>query len=102
MQEGSTCTLKTSKVSKTDIGTYKCVASNMAGSAECEAQITFEGGKYILFLILKKSILIEENINLEQYYILNENKLKLHSNYLTEKMLFSVICNIHHLWIVAF
>ena len=53
MQEGSTYILKTSRVTKTDVGTYKCVASNTAGSAECEAQVTLEGGKYILFVIIK-------------------------------------------------
>ena len=38
-QEGNTCILKTSKFSKTDIGTYKCVATNTIGSAECHAKI---------------------------------------------------------------
>merc|ERR1712142_195394 len=43
IQEGTMYILKTSKVSKTDIGLYKCVASNSAGTAQCEAEVTLEG-----------------------------------------------------------
>ena len=39
IQEDKTCILKTSKFSKDDIGTYKCVATNSAGTAECEAKV---------------------------------------------------------------
>ena len=39
IQEDKTCILKTSKLSKADIGTYKCVATNDAGAAECEAKV---------------------------------------------------------------
>ena len=39
IQEDKTCILKTSKLSKADIGTYKCVATNSAGAAECEAKV---------------------------------------------------------------
>ena len=39
IQEDKTCILKTSKFSQADIGTYKCVATNSAGTAECEAKV---------------------------------------------------------------
>ena len=39
IQDDKTCILKTSKFSKADIGTYKCVATNEAGTAECEAKV---------------------------------------------------------------
>lgn len=42
-QDGPVCVLKTSKFSKNEVGVYKCVATNPAGSAECEATVSLEG-----------------------------------------------------------
>lgn len=40
--------LKTSKFTKSEIGTYKCIATNIVGSAECEAKVD---GKFYIILI---------------------------------------------------
>ena len=50
IQEDKTCILKTLKFSKADIGTYKCVATNSAGTAECEAKV--EGKLAVLKYLL--------------------------------------------------
>ena len=46
-QDGPICILKTSKFSKSEIGTYKCVATNTVGLAECEAKVD---GKFYIIL----------------------------------------------------
>lgn len=38
-QEDKICIFKCSKFSKADIGSYKCVATNEVGTAECEAKV---------------------------------------------------------------
>lgn len=35
--------LKIVKFTKMDVGVYKCVATNLAGSAECEAKVLVDG-----------------------------------------------------------
>lgn len=47
-QDGPICMLKTSKFTKSEIGTYKCIATNIVGSAECEAKVD---GKFYMILI---------------------------------------------------
>lgn len=42
-QDGSVCILKIPKFTKMDGGVYKCVATNSAGSAECEANAILYG-----------------------------------------------------------
>lgn len=52
LQEGSVCTLKINKVTKTMSGVYKCVATNSSGSKTSEATVTIEGWlKYIVYVL---------------------------------------------------
>ena len=49
-QDGSLCILKIPKFTKVDAGIYKCVASNSAGSAECQANAILYGKSRPLIL----------------------------------------------------
>lgn len=52
LQEGSVCTLKINKATKTMSGVYKCVATNSSGSKTSEATVTIEGWlKYIVYVL---------------------------------------------------
>ena len=42
-EDGNLCLLKTDKFTKSDAGLYKCVATNPAGTAECEATVSLYG-----------------------------------------------------------
>jgi len=41
------CTLYVNRVTADDTGTYRCVASNVAGNAHCKAQVTVYNGKLV-------------------------------------------------------
>jgi len=47
MQIGDVCKLRVPNVTADSAGTYRCVASNFAGSAECQAQVTVDVGKLV-------------------------------------------------------
>ena len=42
-QRDDVCKLRVRRVTADSAGTYRCVASNVAGSAECKAQVTVVG-----------------------------------------------------------
>lgn len=42
-QDGTTCIIKLPKTKKDQSGTYKCVATNAVGTAECTCTVTVEG-----------------------------------------------------------
>jgi len=46
-QFGDVCELQVYRVTADSAGTYRCVASNIAGSAECQAQVTVVVGKLV-------------------------------------------------------
>lgn len=48
-RDGAFCTLKIPNFTKAEAGVYKCVATNSAGTAECEAQVILYG-IYLVFM----------------------------------------------------